>query len=262
MVLVSVLVRGINDHNISDLLQYALKNYPTVRGVHFQPMTKSGRNLKKDTTHITLPEVISLVSAQSNGQIKIEHAHAPDCEHTMCAFHCRYFVDKNLNLQYIYDETQKENPYKHQKILLEKDSKKYQNNPINNITSNPIPNLIQKNTLEILQNAPKRSVESVIRAWKGEESIITKHSSSIDIKHAEKRDAFDIFLAKAKKHIFSITCMAFQDVHTLDLQRLQQCCIHIYAQKKGKHTLVPFCAYNLTSLSGETLHRDENSTKK
>lgn len=310
VVLVSVLVRGVNDYKLGDLVEFALQHYPTVRGVHFQPMTKSGRNFKKECAHITLPEVISLLAEQSKGQIKKEHAHAPDCEHTMCAFHCRYFVDNDLKLQYIYDERQKENPYKkrvmHDNIinLSNQTTKELEVNKEGYAVKQKAKsqNTVQKNTLEILQNAPKRSIESVIRAWKGdknEEDFAFKKYVDLENKANNKREnnfktaciidktrdlahckiedesnnvgkhkkvedrytdlnAFDAFIEKARKHIFSITCMAFQDVHTLDLQRLQQCCVHIYAQKNGQHALVPFCAYNLTSLSGNALYRRQN----
>jgi uncharacterized radical SAM superfamily Fe-S cluster-containing enzyme len=46
--------------------------------------------------------------------------------------------------------------------------------------------------------------------------------------------------------------MAFQDAWSLNLERLQGCCIHV-AQPDGR--LVPFCAFNLTSRDGRSLYR-------
>jgi hypothetical protein len=46
--------------------------------------------------------------------------------------------------------------------------------------------------------------------------------------------------------------MAFQDCWTLDLERLKGCCIH---EVSPDGRLIPFCAYNLTSMGGETLYR-------
>ena len=62
----------------------------------------------------------------------------------------------------------------------------------------------------------------------------------------------DRFLARAKTHSFTISAMAFQDAWTLNLERLQGCCIHV-AQPDGR--LVPFCAFNLTSRDGRSLYR-------
>jgi uncharacterized radical SAM superfamily Fe-S cluster-containing enzyme len=63
--------------------------------------------------------------------------------------------------------------------------------------------------------------------------------------------SLDAFLEDAKQMI-TISGMAFQDAWTLDLDRLHYCHIHVVSPSGD---LVPFCAYNLTSKSGETLHR-------
>jgi hypothetical protein len=46
--------------------------------------------------------------------------------------------------------------------------------------------------------------------------------------------------------------MAFQDVWSVDLERVRDCCIHVMTSD-GR--LVPFCAYNLTNLQGHALYR-------
>lgn len=65
-------------------------------------------------------------------------------------------------------------------------------------------------------------------------------------------DDLDRFLARASTHMLAVSGMAFQDAWTMDLDRVRGCCIHI-AGPGGK--LVPFCAYNLSSMQGETLYR-------
>ena len=63
---------------------------------------------------------------------------------------------------------------------------------------------------------------------------------------------WDILLARARTHAFTISGMAFQDAWTLDLERLRDCCIHTVAPD-GR--IVPFCAYNLTDRHGQALYR-------
>jgi hypothetical protein len=65
-------------------------------------------------------------------------------------------------------------------------------------------------------------------------------------------DELDRFLHRARTHTFSISGMAFQDCWTLNLERLQGCCIHV-AQPDGR--LIPFCGFNLTARDGSPLHR-------
>ncbi|MCE1252456.1 MAG: radical SAM protein [Anaerolineae bacterium] len=63
---------------------------------------------------------------------------------------------------------------------------------------------------------------------------------------------WDAFLERARTHGLAISAMAFQDAWTMDLERLKQCYIMTLAPD-GR--LIPFCAYNLSSRSGETLYR-------
>lgn len=70
---------------------------------------------------------------------------------------------------------------------------------------------------------------------------------------ARDGDAFDRFLASAGiEQRFTVSCMAFQDAMTLDLERVKGCCIHVVSPSG---TLIPFCLYNLTSFDGTTLYR-------
>ena len=69
----------------------------------------------------------------------------------------------------------------------------------------------------------------------------------------DQPDAFDAFLAASSlRQRFTISAMAFQDAYSLDLERVQRCHIHIVTRDKR---LVPFCMYNMTSVSGVPLYR-------
>jgi hypothetical protein len=61
-----------------------------------------------------------------------------------------------------------------------------------------------------------------------------------------------MFLSRLKTHMFSISCMVFQDAWNLDLERVQDCCIHVFSPD-GR--LIPFCMYNLTDVEGRSLYR-------
>ncbi len=70
---------------------------------------------------------------------------------------------------------------------------------------------------------------------------------------AAPRDDFEFFLAtRGTDKRLSISCMAFQDVWTLDLERVRGCCIHTQTPD-GR--LVPFCLHNLTAADGTPLYR-------
>jgi hypothetical protein len=53
------------------------------------------------------------------------------------------------------------------------------------------------------------------------------------------------------ENYFGISCMAFQDVFTLETERLKRCCVHVITPSKK---LIPFCAFYLTDTSGRRLY--------
>ncbi|NVN93507.1 MAG: radical SAM protein [Desulfuromonadales bacterium] len=66
-------------------------------------------------------------------------------------------------------------------------------------------------------------------------------------------NSLDAFLENHRTNTFAVSAMAFQDVWNLDLERVQECCIHV-AAPDGR--MIPFCLYNLTSSQGLPLHRN------
>lgn len=66
------------------------------------------------------------------------------------------------------------------------------------------------------------------------------------------KDSLDAFLENHRSNTFAISAMAFQDVWSLDLERVRECCIHVAADD-GR--MIPFCLYNLTSSDGTPLYR-------
>jgi hypothetical protein len=68
-------------------------------------------------------------------------------------------------------------------------------------------------------------------------------------------DALDAFLAESSlRQRFTLSAMAFQDIYSLDLERVRRCHIHIVTRDKR---LVPFCMYNMTSAAGVPLYRTD-----
>jgi 7,8-dihydro-6-hydroxymethylpterin dimethyltransferase len=66
-------------------------------------------------------------------------------------------------------------------------------------------------------------------------------------------ESLDAFVENHRCTTFAISAMAFQDVWSLDLERVQECCIHVAADD-GR--MIPFCLYNLTSAEGTPLYRN------
>lgn len=90
--LVPTLVPGVNTDNIGEIIDFAVRNSPMVRGVHFQPVSYFGRypQAPTDGMRITLPEVIAAIGRQAG--IGRECFRYSACDHPMCGFHGDFVV--------------------------------------------------------------------------------------------------------------------------------------------------------------------------
>ena len=218
VVLVPTVVPGVNDHQIGDILRFALGAGYGVRGVHFQPISYFGRYPAPphDKDRITLPEIMSALEEQTDGMVLVSHFSPPGCEHSLCSFHGNYSrTDEGLR------------PTSSGGKCCEKPIK--------------------------AADGARQSRAYTARQWSGTDKAASDKPASMGLGKAPV-DGMDLetFLEQVVARNFSISAMAFQDVWNVDIERLKGCCIHIVSPD-GR--LVPFCAYNLTSMSGETIHR-------
>jgi len=210
IVLVPTIVPGLNDHELGAIIRMASENSPSVRGVHFQPVSYFGRYPESptDEQRITLPELMVRIEDQSGGAIRTRHFLPPGCEHSHCSFHANYVVAADGGL------------------------KKLSANGSCGCTPRPA------------NEGADKAKAFVKRQWAAPENQLPMANDTVD--------DLDVFIARAATHTLAISAMAFQDAWTLDLERLKGCCIHSVSPD-GR--LIPFCAYNLTAMSGETLYR-------
>lgn len=207
-ILVCTVVPGVNESYLYDIIDFGINHIPTIRGVHFQPVSYFGRVPKepKDEDRITLAEVMFKLKEQSDGIIRLRDFKPPGCENAYCSFSANY-VNLDGKLKFIGTNKEK-----------------------------------AKNQIEKGEDGAKKAKAFVERNW-----AIRQQKNNVD-----KYNSFTEVLEKIKSNRFSVSAMAFQDVWNLDLERLKDCCIHVVS-KEGN--IIPFCAYNLTSKSGESLYR-------
>jgi Predicted Fe-S oxidoreductases len=75
IVLVPTVIRGINDGELGNMINFALNNLDIVRAVNFQPVSLVGRmpTRLREAQRITIPGAIKLIEEQTNGVIRKEH---------------------------------------------------------------------------------------------------------------------------------------------------------------------------------------------
>ncbi|HEX2966176.1 MAG TPA: radical SAM protein [Syntrophorhabdaceae bacterium] len=229
VVLVPTLVKGINTGSIGDIVRLALGMSPTVRGIHFQPISYFGRfpGEANDKRRFTLPELMRTLEEQTNGLLKVSDFSPPGCEHAHCSFHASYMNSPDGKLRPLTTEN-------------------------NEVCC----------SVEFSSGGVKETVDTVSRRW-----TLPPRTPSADgclpvlgnsccnqppLTRIEEDLDLDFLLRNAARGSFTISAMAFQDADNLDLERLRGCCISVISHDG---TLVPFCAYNLTARNGQTLYR-------
>jgi 7,8-dihydro-6-hydroxymethylpterin dimethyltransferase len=88
VVLVPTIVPGINDNQMGDIVKFAKEWIPTVKGVHFQPVSYFGRypHPPADKDRMTIPDVISALETQTHGEIKADNFIPRQVEDSHCDF--------------------------------------------------------------------------------------------------------------------------------------------------------------------------------
>ncbi|WP_371368009.1 GTP 3',8-cyclase [Sporomusa rhizae] len=219
VVLVPTLVPGVNDSQLGDILKFAIRNMPIVRGVHFQPVSYFGRYPEEpdDSGRITLPRVLREIEKQTNGQMKASDFRPPGGEHAHCSFHANFILMPDGQIK-----------------PLKQDSASgccCQGKPAT--------------------EGAKRARQFVARQWSAPK-IGTKCKDQLTQAGVGNTASLDAFLEQVNTYTLAVSGMAFQDVWNLDLDRLKQCFIHVVGPD---NRLIPFCAYNLTNRQGAPLYR-------
>ncbi len=221
VVLVPTLIPGINTENIGSIISFAVSSMPSVRGVHFQPISYFGRYPMQpsDKDRITIPEVIRSIECQTNGAIKAEDFRPPQGENAYCSFHGNFVLMSDGVLKSCTKEAQSG-------------------------CCQPQPAAF----------GAKKTQRFVAQRWTSSERSphATKPQDGAACCDTMNVDSLDAFLDRVDHFSMCVSGMAFQDAWNLDLERLRECFIHVVSPESR---VIPFCAYNLTDKRGKPLYR-------
>jgi hypothetical protein len=203
VILVPTIVRKVNDNQLGDIVQFAKSWMPTVKGIHFQPVSHFGRypHPPSDEDYVTIPDVIDALESQTGGELKRQYFMPRHVKDGHCSFSSFFVLTKEGKLQ---------------SVSL---------------------------AGEVVTGCGARKADPQESALR----FLSRHWRFTDATQMEKSS----FYSRLMTYNLTITCMPFQDVWTLDLDRLRGCCGHVVTPAKR---IVPFCAYYLTSTGGERLY--------
>lgn len=207
VILVPTIVPSVNDRQLGDIIQFAKSWIPTVKGVHFQPISYLGRypHPPGDEDRITIPDVIRALECQTDGELKWQDFLPRHAQDSHCSFSSFFILTQGGKLQ-----------------------------AMSNLARGRV-----TGWGSCSEPPPEESSRRFMsRHWQLDESCCQSWGA-------------DDFYSRVLNYYLTISCMPFQDVWSLDIDRLRGCCGHVVTPTRQ---IIPFCAYYLTSSSGQRLY--------
>lgn len=203
VLLVPVVIPGLNLHRLGEIIDFAKAHIPTIKGVHFQPVSYFGRypgQTPPDESRCGLSDVLHALDEQCE-ELSMEHFVPRKQFDPHCDFSSTYYLNEENRLV-----------------------------PMSNKNQNC-------GDTEETDFVEKTNVYTDKR-WR--------------FQSGEKKEGKLMkFVMRTLTHSFCVSGMGFQDVWNIDLGRLHGCCVHMIT---GKGEVIPFCAFHLTSESGQRLY--------
>ena len=247
IVLVPTLIKGINDHQVGEIIKFAFDNNDIIYGVNFQPVSFAGRTPSDEVEEqrITIPDFVQIIEDESDGEVPVSSFYPPsfiepiaelisrlDGEETPkvtlnCHQHCGIATyvfrqktegdgkDKLIPITDFIDVEDLVNKLREYNIRLEEGKFGSHKRVLAGLTGN-LTKMVH----------PSRTPE---------ELDIIKILLNVFIKGDYES------LGDFSKDAMLISCMHFMDPFNFDIDRVKKCVIH-YATPDGR--IIPFCTMN------------------
>ena len=238
IVLVPTVIKGVNDHEVGDIVRFGFENNDVVRGVNLQPVSLVGRmpREEREKHRITIPDVIRLLEEQTNGEVRKE-----DFYTVPSAYSVTNFVEA-LTKKAEYDLS----PH------FACGMGTYIFNSGGRMVG--LPSFVDIDGLFGFINQQAEALRAGKSKYIVGLKLLAKLGSFIDKKKAPKGFSLSKLIFNAlvkhdyralgefhKKSLF-VGLMHFQDLYNYDIERVKRCVIH-YSMSDGR--VVPFCAFNV-----------------
>lgn len=219
VVLVPTIIRQVNLNQLGPIIAFAKQWMPTVRGVHFQPISFFGRwpSHLREEERLTTPEIFHEIEKQTGGEIP-SNSFIPVKSGMGCEAHCSF-----THLSFLRGDGR----------LL----------PLTRF-----PSKLDEHKSTGDKSHPKHAREQIKEFWRSVDEESAEHCSC-KWAHVSFSDSNSF-----KRKYLSISGMPFQDVMNIETRRLRKCCVQVVTPDER---MIPFCAFNVTNERNESLYRDD-----
>jgi uncharacterized radical SAM superfamily Fe-S cluster-containing enzyme len=229
VVLVVTLIKGVNDHQLGDIVRFAVKNVDVIRCVNTQPVSICGRipSEERAKMRITIPDFMRLVEEQTNRKIKMSDFYpvpsVVPVSKAVGALKNKRYVEFTAHphcgmATYIFVENGEIVPIT-----------KYGN-------VDKFLRTLEKVHNDASQGKKTKAKLRLLGALRHVKFSLTRKYLWSIIKTGSYEE-----LGKMHRKMILISAMHFMDPYNFDLERVQRCVIH-YATPDGK--IIPFCTMN------------------
>ncbi len=222
VMLVPVIVKNLNDFQVGDMVNFAKENMPTVKGIHFQPVSTFGRyNLESNISEdrYTFPDLLDSLKEQTHGEICPCQVLPRKKMSAYCSFSAAYYLGFDNKL-----------------VPLTKRGQ----------ASRISTNSCCSNQESKMQPFARNTNDFTEKFWK--QNTCECSSDKSELAKFNKR---------VKEYSLTISGMPFQDVWNIDLDRIKSCCVSVVDENLKT---IPLCLYYLTNINGKKLYCDGNCT--
>ena len=239
IVLVVTLVKGVNDTQLGDIINFAVKNFDVIRCINVQPISLCGRlpQKERDRMRITIPDFMRLVEEQTEGDIKVS-----DFYPVPTVVPISKAVSALQDKQYV-EFTAHPHCGMATYLLVEKGKIK----PITRYANvDKFVGTVKKVYEDASKGSKKKAKLRLLGAARHVKfSFLRKYLLRVLTEGSYKS------LGDLQRKTILLSSMHFMDPYNFDLERVQRCVIH-YAVPDGR--IIPFCTMN-------SIHRPEVERK-
>lgn len=244
IVLVPTVVRGLNDHQIGEIMRFAVANADVISGITFQPVTFTGRLNRREleAKRFTQADVAKQVAAQSGYTDDFNDWFPLACVQPFSMLISALRGELTVHLSC--------HPHCSLGTYLFVDEKTREVVPITRFVD--VGGMLQ-DIYEIARKAEKSRIKlwSKLKVW----NSLQKHFKpefaprGLDFQRfiqtlqgfTDKKLGRDGMDGKFTYRAILVSAMHFMDSYNYDVERVKRCVIH-YSAPDGK--IYPFCAYN------------------
>jgi uncharacterized radical SAM superfamily Fe-S cluster-containing enzyme len=239
VVLVVTLIKGVNDTQLGDIVDFAVKNFDIIRCINVQPVSLCGRlpPQEREKMRITIPDFMRLVEEQTGGEIKVS-----DFYPVPTVVPISKAVGALQNKKYIEFTA---HPHCGMATYLLVENGKI--TPITRIAN-----------VEKFAKAMEKVYETATQGSKTKAKLRLISASRFVKFNFLRKYVLRVLtegsyqsLGDLQRKSLLLASMHFMDPYNYDLERVQRCLIH-YAVPDGR--IIPFCAMN-------SIHRQDVEKK-